>query len=216
MTNLAKELCNGTANVVQMSGEVFNDLVNVVLSTVNGVVDSVNTVTRTTGDVVDKVVGDTIGVKTTQIFKNVGSAAKDVSDSLGRIVQVIPLVGGPVAYVVKRTGDGVYHVIVSVGNIAGSSAKKVGEITKKSSDLIVFTLAAGQKEINNVVNAITELVTTLTRAPNSKKAHGGAYRRRMGGRRRQGRRTAKSRRNKSGQRSRRNKSGQRSRTNKRW
>ena len=162
MAQLASDIGDGAAKAVEFTGEVINDLVNVVLQAVGGVVQGANLLTNTAGEVTDKLVGGVVGVQATQIFKDVGSAAKDVSDGLGNVIGTIPLVGQPAAFVVQRAGDGVYHVIVSVGNVTGSSAKKVGQIAKKTTDLIVFTLSSGQEEIEGVGKSVTELVTKLT------------------------------------------------------
>lgn len=165
MSKLAADIGDGAAKAVEFTGEVINDLVNVVLQAVGGVVQGATLLTNTAGDVTDKLVGGVIGVQATQIFKDVGSAAKDVSDGLGNVIGTIPLVGQPTAFVVQRAGEGVYHVIVSVGNAAGSSAKKVGLIAKKTTDLVVFTLSSGQEELEGVGKSVTQLVTMLTARP---------------------------------------------------
>jgi hypothetical protein len=161
-THLVKDLNNGASRAVEMTGDAFSTVVNVVLQALDGVVDGMNTVTNSTGDVTQKIMTG-VSVRTTQIFKNVGDASKEVSDALGRVVDVIPLVGGPSAYLVKRAGDGVYHVIVSVGKITGNSAKRVGQVAKKTTDLLVFTLGSSRAEVDEVGKAVTDLVSKLTK-----------------------------------------------------
>ena len=169
MVNISKDISTSTEKTVELSGDVMNELINVVLHSVGGIFESVNSVTKASGNITDNVMDNKIGVKTTQIFKNVGVTAKKVSDSLGKVVNVVPLVGGPVAYVVKRAGEGVYHIVVSVGKIAGSTAKKVGNLAKKTTDLIVFTLSAVNDEIQRIGKSVTDLISTLTKRQPQKK-----------------------------------------------
>ena len=162
MSTLAADISDGTSRAVQFTGEVINDLVNVVLQAVGGVVDGANMIANTTGDVADKLAGDVIGVQTTQIFKGVGATTNQIANGLGTVVGEIPLVGKPTALVVQRAGEGVFHVIASVGSAAGSGARRIGQIAKKSTDLVVFTLSAGREELDEIGASVTQLVTKLT------------------------------------------------------
>ena len=193
MSQIASDISEGASRAVEFTGEVINDLVNVVLAAVGGVVDGANLLTNTTGDVADKLASDVIGVQATQIFKGVGTAANDIASGLGTVVGEIPLVGKPAALVVERAGDGVFHVIASVGGAAGSGARRVGKIAKKTADLIVFTLSSGRDELDEIGESVTQLVSKLTARDSSKSAKkskakkGGSLRRRRSRRARGGR-----------------------------
>lgn len=184
MSKLASDISDSASRAVEFTGEVINDLVNVVLQAVGGVVDGANLIANTTGDVANKLVGDVIGVQTTQVFKGVGATANEIASNLGTVVAEIPLVGKPAALVVRRAGEGVFHVIASVGGAAGSGARRIGLIAKKTTDLVVFTLSSSREEIDEIGASVTQLVTKLT----ARSAAAAA-----GGRRTSRRRTARKR-----------------------
>ena len=162
MAKIASDIGDGASRAVEFTGEVINDLCNVVLQTVSGIVDGANLIANTTGDVADKLAGNVLGVQATQIFKGAGETAGEIANGLGTIVAEVPLIGKPAALVVQRASDGVYHVIASVGSIAGSSAQRVGKIAHKATDLVVFTLSSTRDEIEEIGQKVKELVTKLT------------------------------------------------------
>jgi len=154
---------NTAGRTFEFAGDVLNEFVNTVLVATGGLAEGASMVANTTGDIVNKVVHDVVGVKTTQVFQNVGDIAHDLSQKLGDVVTEIPLVGRPAAYLVERAGDGVYHVIVSVGDIAESTSAKLGQFAQKSADLVVFTIASTQAELAHVGESVKKVVSSVTR-----------------------------------------------------
>ena len=62
------------------------------------------------------------GEHTTQLFQGMGHITHRLSEELGDIVEVVPAVGPPVGYVVRRAGDAVCHVVLAVGALAESTS----------------------------------------------------------------------------------------------
>ena len=162
MSNISKDVATSTSKAIELTGTAINELINIILHSVGMFTWGVTSFTDGAGNVTDNIMGNKIGVKTTQIFKDAGVTAKQASDSLGKVVKTIPLVGGTVAYVVERGGNGIYHVVVSVGNIIGNSSKKIGKVVKKTTDLIVFTLSSVNDEIQEIGKEIASIITNLT------------------------------------------------------
>ena len=171
MSNLIHNLEEGVTNTVEFTGDVVNEFVNTVLNTVGGVLDGVSTLTTTTADIFNTVVHDVVGVRTSQFFDGVGDISHQVSEKLGDIIAEVPLVGGPVAYVVKRGGDGVYHVVVSVGSLVETSTRRVSDAVRQTAGLVVFTLTAGKDQLLEVGRRVTETVSTLLKRTRPSRTH---------------------------------------------
>jgi hypothetical protein len=163
MSKLMNDVEESATHAVEFSGDVLNEFVNTVLGAVGGVFDGANVLTGATADIFDKVVHDVVGVRTTQLFKGVGDISHQISEKLGDIVAEVPLVGGPVAYVVRRAGDGAYHVIVAVGSFAESVTRRTGQVARKTADLVVFTLTAAKDQLLDIGKSVTDAVSILTR-----------------------------------------------------
>lgn len=163
VNNIIDSVESGIGQMVGFGGDVVNEFVNTVLGAVSGVVDGANSVTKSTGEIVNMVLHDVVGERTTRLFHGAGGLAKRVSDALGDTVTHIPVVGPRTAYLVQRVGDGVYHVIVSTGNIAESATRRMGELVQRGADLVIFTLNTGKKQMLEVGKDVTDAVSLLTR-----------------------------------------------------
>jgi hypothetical protein len=161
--NIIQSIGDSAASAAEFSGEVVNDFVNTVLHTVGGVVDGASIITDATSNILDMVVHDVVGIKTMQVFKGAGDISHKVSEKLGDVVDSVPLLGGPVAYIVRRAGDAVYHVVVSVGTVVESATRRVGAAATKTTDLLVFTLTAAKDELMEIGDDVTDAVSVLTR-----------------------------------------------------
>lgn len=142
---------------IDFTTDVAREVVNTLTTITGGIVSGANTVVSTAGNVTEQF-GEMFDMYATQVFKGAGSVAKTVADQMGNVLRVIPVVGGGVAYLVESAGGGVYHVIVAVGGIGSSAVKRVGKIAKKSADLVVYTLTAGNSEIREVGDEVNDLV----------------------------------------------------------
>ena len=142
---------------IDFTTDVAREVVNTLTTITGGIVSGANTVFSTAGNVTDQF-GEMFDMYATQVFQGAGSVAKTVADQMGTVLRVIPVVGGGVAYLVESAGGGVYHVIVAVGGIGSSAVKRVGKIAKKSADLVVYTLTAGNSEIREVGDEVNDLV----------------------------------------------------------
>lgn len=88
---------------------------------------------------------------------------------LGEIIEVIPILGIPIAYVVKGTGKGIYYIVTSVGNILGKSLSTVGKIGKESSDLIVFTIYSTSTATEKTIEESGKIVSKVAHSLDKKK-----------------------------------------------
>lgn len=63
---------------------------------------------------------------------------------------------------VRRANTSVYHVVVAVGAIVGAATRDVGTIATKTTDLVVFTLAASQRQLKSVTATVNTLARKTT------------------------------------------------------
>ena len=148
---------NYAVRAVDFTSDVATEVVHTLTTITGGIISGANAVVDTAGNVSEQL-GDMFDVYATQVFKGAGSVAKTVADKMGDVLRVIPVVGGGVAYIVESAGGGVYHVIVTVGTIGSSTVKRVGKVVKKSTDLVVYTLTAGDGQIREVGEEVNDLV----------------------------------------------------------
>ena len=148
---------NSVVQAVDFTTDVATEVVNTLTTITGGIISGANAVVDTTGNVSEQL-GEMFDVYATQVFKGAGTVAKTVADKMGDVLRVIPVVGGGVAYIVESTGGGVYHVIVTVGSIGSSTVKRFGKVVKKSTDLVVYTLTAGDGQIRDVGEEVNDLV----------------------------------------------------------
>jgi hypothetical protein len=117
----------------------------------------------------------------------------NIAKQLGNVVEIIPVLGKPTAYVVKGTGKGVYYVVTTVGNVAGKGLKTIGKLGKEASNVVVFTLVSTSdltedllKEAGLTVKKVSELVNDKKKRRKSK-----TMKKRKGKKGKKGRKTRK-------------------------
>ena len=142
---------------VDFTANVAQEVVNTLTTITGGILSGANTALDTAGNVAEQF-GEMFDMYATQVFKGAGGVAKTIADQVGSVLRVIPVVGGGVAYLVESAGGGVYHVIVAVGGTGSSTVKRLGTITKKSTDLVVYTLKMGDGEIREVGTEVNDWV----------------------------------------------------------
>ena len=166
------------------------DVVDALETVVNGLINGAGSVVDTAGSVTENVLTDLFDVKATHVFKGAGKLAKQLADNIGGVVRQIPYVGNATGYVVESAGGGVFHVILSVGKLIGSTSRRLGRVAKKTTDLVVFTLHAGRDQIKDTAVSVDDIVDRVGNslvgrsgksAKTLKGAGGGRVRRRRGG-----------------------------------
>jgi len=88
---------------------------------------------------------------------------------LGNVIEIIPILGKPTAFVVKGAGQGVYYVVTSVGDVVGESIKTVGKIGKKASNVVVFTLISASDLTEETIKEAEKTIRKVTQLVNGKK-----------------------------------------------
>lgn len=161
-TPRAPDATSAVYQATDFAADVAQEVVNTLTTITSGIVSGASAVVDTAGNISERV-GDMCEVYATQVFKGAGSLAMTVADQLGKVLRVIPVVGGSVGYLVESTGGGVYHVIVVVGKVSSSAMKRVGKVVKKSTDLVVYTLKAGDSEMQDVGEEVNDLVGRFAR-----------------------------------------------------
>ena len=152
---------------VDFTSDVVHEVVHALSTIAGGVVYSANTVVDTAGDITNQF-GELFDLYATQVFKGAGDVVKTISDELGRVLRVVPLVGGGMAYVVEGAGGGVYHVLVAVGTLGSRAVKRTGKVVKQSTDLVVYTLTMGDGVVKDTVEEANDLVTRLAKTISGK------------------------------------------------
>ena len=150
------------SDTVNYTGEVATDFVDALQDVVSGLIDGASSVVETTGDVTERLLTDVFDVRATHVFSGAGNLVRKVANGIGGVMREIPYVGNTTGYVVESAGGGVYHVILSVGKLIGSTSRRLGSVAKKTSDLVVFTLNAGDEQLRDTTHSVDDLVQRLS------------------------------------------------------
>ena len=153
---------NALTQAVDFTSDVVQEVVHALTSIAGGLVYGANTIIDTAGDVTNQF-GELFDLYATQVFKGAGDVVKTISDQLGRVLRVVPLVGGGMAYVVEGAGGGVYHVLVAVGTLGSRAVKRTGKVVKQSTDLVVYTLTMGDGVVKDTADETNDLVKRLAK-----------------------------------------------------
>ena len=146
------------ANTVDFASDFSRDIVDALETVVSGLINGASTVVDTTGKVTEHVLTDLFDVKATHVFKGAGELARSLANNIGGVVRKVPAVGNATGFVVESVGGGVYHVILSVGKLIGSTSRRLGSVAKKSTDLVVFTLTAGRDQVKDTAVSVNDIV----------------------------------------------------------
>ena len=169
-TDLAGRTVNGTvgtatdtlASTANYAGDVATDFVDALQDVVSGLIDGASSVVETTGDVTERLLTDVFDVRATHVFSGAGNLVRRVANGIGGVMREIPYVGDTTGYVVEAAGGGVYHIILSVGKLVGSTSRRLGSIAKKSSDLVVFTLNASDEQLRDTTRSVDDLIQRMS------------------------------------------------------
>lgn len=181
--NTYKNALKGYADTLDYGDTITNDFVGALTDVTTGLIDGANTVVNATGAVTERILSDLFHVHATHVFNGAGRLAKQIADELGGIVRQIPYIGNACGYIIESVGGGLYHLVLEVGKFIGQAGRRVGQIAKKSTDLVVFTFTAARNQVTDTRDSINDLVTRLahsltTRKGKSLRAQGGSRRRR--------------------------------------
>ena len=176
------------ASTVNYTGNVATDFVDALQDVVSGLIDGASSVVETTGDVTERLLTDVFDIRATHVFSGAGNLVRRVANGIGGVMREIPYVGNTTGYVVESAGGGVYHVILSVGKLVGSTSRRLGSIAKKSSDLVVFTLNASDEQLRDTTHSVDDLIKRLSTTLSGSE---GKSLRQAGGRGRRSRRNAR-------------------------
>ena len=158
VTKTASNAAKTATETVDFARHFSKDVVDALETVVNGLINGAGSVVDTAGSVTESVLTDLFDVKATHVFKGAGTLAKQLADNIGGAVRQIPYVGNATGYVVESAGGGVFHVILSVGKLIGSTSRRLGRVAKKTTDLVVFTLHAGRDQIKDTAVSVDDIV----------------------------------------------------------
>ena len=163
-----KELVSASKHIIKTSGNIANDLAKSLSNVIGGLTNGLEIITKTAGNTLNNL-SKKLEITSVKTFKRVGHVGLKVSKELGDVVQVIPILGKPAAYVVKGSGRGVYYVVASVGHVIGKSIRTVGRVTKETSDLVVFTITSSSSATEKALKKSGKIIKNVTKMVNGKK-----------------------------------------------
>lgn len=164
--------------IVKTSGNIVDDLATALANTIGGVTNGLELVAQNIGTTLNEL-SKNLQITSTKVVSRVGNLGLKAAKELGDVVKVVPILGQPVAFVVKGTGRGVYYVVTTVGHVVGKGVRSVGRVSREATDLVVFTIASTSaatedtlKEAGNVVkNVAYSLVNDKKKSKTSKRSH---------------------------------------------
>lgn len=161
----------GVTNIVvkplQMTGGVFNVVLSALLQIIGGFTQGVDTVGEEGERFINAFINSNVNVRLLQVFQSLGNQCKYIANELGNIIAVVPLVGETAAYIVRGTGDNVYHIVMSTNRLLTSTISKGARFVSKSLDLCVFTITAVSDEVRLIGDDVVELVENLSLRKNN-------------------------------------------------
>lgn len=157
-----------TKSVVKTSGDIVNDLAKGLSNVIGGVTNGLEIVADGAGKTLNHL-GKNLEITSVKVMSRVGNLGLKASKDLGDVVKVVPILGKPVAYVVKGAGKGIFYLVTSVGNVLGKSVSTVGRVGKEASDLVVFTIASTSSATENTIEEAGKVVSKVAHSLNSSK-----------------------------------------------
>ena len=142
----------GVNVTLSSTSDLVGDLAKGIMMSISGVGRGTETLINSVGSLSNRL-GKGINVVSQHVASGVGNT-NNVAKGLGKVVKKIPIVGRPTSYIVKGTGEGIYYVVVSVGDVVGMVGKTTGKTLKKTSKLIVFHLASGRELSSDIVSEV--------------------------------------------------------------
>jgi hypothetical protein len=167
-----KEVVSVVKSAVKTSGDIVKDLADGLVDVIGGFTNGLEVVVNAVGDTLNNV-SDKVSIRSVHTIKKVGDFAGDITSKLGNVVKVVPILGHPMAYVVKGSGKGVYYVITTVGHVVGKGVKSVGSVGKGATDLVVFTISTASDVTEKVISEAGETVKNVAHSVVNGKKEGG-------------------------------------------
>lgn len=167
-----KETIKVSKALVKTSGNIVNDLAKGLANTIGGVTNGLEIVAGSIGSTLNEL-SKNLQITSTKVVSRVGNLGLKAAKELGNVIKVVPILGQPVAYVVKGTGRGVYYVVTTVGHVVGKGLRSTGRVSREATDLVVFTIAststATEKTIEEAGKVVKKVSHSLTGNKNKNK-----------------------------------------------
>ena len=155
-SSFSNETLDTTKGVIHNLSNALNSGVRVVSKGTKNIVTHV-------GDLANNL-GLEISNISQRLTKTAGNLSKKISNKMGKVIAEIPIIGGPTAYLVESATDGVYFVVVTVGDTVSAISRTGGKTLKKGAELVVITVGKSREAIKEVQTDTVELIEeTLTR-----------------------------------------------------
>ena len=155
-SSFSNETLDTTKGVIHNLSNALNSGVRVVSKGTKNIVTHV-------GDLANNL-GLEISNISQRLTKTAGNLSKKISNKMGKVIAEIPIIGGPTAYLVESATDGVYFVVVTVGDTVSAISSTGGKTLKKGAELVVITVGKSRAAIKEVQTDTVELIEgTLTR-----------------------------------------------------
>ena len=159
-----KEVVKVSKAFVRTSGNIVNDLAKGLSKTIGGVTNGLEIVAEGIGSTLNEL-SKNLEITSAKVVSRVGDLGLTAAKELGDVIKVVPILGQPVAYVVKGTGRGVYYVVTSIGHVLGKGVRSIGRVSREASDLVVFTItstsSATEKTIEEAGKTVKKVAHSL-------------------------------------------------------
>ena len=152
-----KEISKLPKTIIRTSGDVAVDLSKGLSKTLGGLTNGLEIITDAVGSTLDKI-SKNLEVGIIEVIPKAGDKGLEMSKKLGKVIQIIPILGNPVAFVVSGATKGVYYIVVSLGNVTGKSIRSTGKVVKTGSDLVVFTIHSTSTTTQSLMKEASDVV----------------------------------------------------------
>ena len=156
-----KEVVKVSKAFVRTSGNIVDDLAKGLSKVIGGVTNGLEVVAGSVGSTLNDM-SKNLEITSAKVISRVGDLGLKAAKELGEVVKVVPILGRPVAYVVKGTGRGVYYVVTTFGNLVGKGVRSIGRVGREASDLVVFTIASTSSATENTLKEAGRLVKNVS------------------------------------------------------
>lgn len=162
-----KQVVRVSKVLLNTTGDIINDIATGIANVIGGITNGTEIIADNIGSSLNNISKD-LQVTSVNVLSKVGDFGLTLSKELGDVVEVVPILGKPSAYLIKGSGRGVYYVVTSVGNVVGKGVRSIGRVSKEATDLVVFTIMSASGATENTIKEAGDVVKKVAHSFNNK------------------------------------------------
>ena len=147
-------------SVVRLTGNLTTDVTKGISKTIGGVTYGIELLVKAVIGVLLNL-SRNMKVITHKVIRNANEFTGKISRKIGKVVKVVPILGKPVAYVIKSTQKGIFYIVINLGNLTGKTLTSIGRVGKKTGNVLIFTLSTSSKLTRSAVRLSGKTVNKL-------------------------------------------------------